>query len=346
MKKIIYLAILLVLLLGTVPAAMAQSPDQPIDLTKILPPPSSVPASGATIPLAGGYTKLVLDDFNRADGPLGPNWTVRDGLCGIFSNQASCGNVGRATFNNAPGDGNAAEMDIACISTALDYEALLLDYGAGATNLFIKVQNQSGDLMFHNAACYTGNNGAPFGPGFFALTSPFSTAHMTVTRVGNDVTILFSNIDGGGQPDQEYLCSGAPPVEGTGIGIAGYAQFDRVDNFGNPALANFLHINKDKMKFAPTGQPGIFRVVFKARIWDQDNLAAPDVNVLGTFTFPDGSQHPMSAMTNSLGLVKFVTKQSMTGEYGFCITDLVKSGYVYDPGANTAPECLTVVVVP
>jgi PKD repeat protein len=236
MRKIVYLAVLFVLLLGTVPA-LAQTPNQPVDLTQVLPPPVTAPARGAPVSFGGGRTLAVLDDFNRADGPIGPNWTVTDGACNVVGNAATCGNLGRATFNNAPGDGNMAEIDLACVSTVLDYQGLLLNYGGGATNLFLKVQNQSGDLMFHNAGCYTGNNGGGFGLGFFTLDSPFTTAHMKATRVGNDVTIEFTNIDGGAQPPQTYVCSGAPAPEGTGIGILGYSGLDLMDNFGGPAGA-------------------------------------------------------------------------------------------------------------
>lgn len=126
--------------------------------------------------------------------------------------------------------------------------------------------------------------------------------------------------------------------------FASPVYYDDLSLVGPPEL--FTHINKDKMKFAPTGRPGIFRVLFKARIWDQDSLPVADANVLGTWTFPDGSTLDVSAMTNLMGLVKFVQKSSATGEYGFCITDIVKEGYGYDPGSNTAPDCLSVVVAP
>jgi len=214
-------------------------------------PVSFAPAS-ATVVGTGESVRAVLDDFNRPDGPIGPNWTVHNGACNVVSNAATCTNSGRATFNSASGTGDQAEMDVEVISTDLDFQALLLNYGAGTNNLFIKVQNQDGDMQFEYAACYTGNNGAGFGPGFFPLSSPFTSAHMAVSRVGDDVTISFTNIDGGAQPPQTYVCSGAPPREGTGIGIAGYVGLDRVDNFGgsggtavcsNPADVPWLSVS-------------------------------------------------------------------------------------------------------
>ena len=228
MKK---LSTLLILALLVAMLPLAASAEAPVDLTKAGPPPGGTALPG-TVP-AGG-TQAILDDFNRADGPIGGNWTVHDGSCNVVSNAATCGNMGRATFNGAPGDGNFAEIDVAVFSTALDYQGVLLNYGAGVNNIFIKVQNQSGGMQFCNAACYTGNQGPAFGLGFFSLSSCFGSAHMAVTRVGNDVTIEFTNIDGGAQPPQTYVCTGAPAPEGTGIGINGYSALDRLDNFGGP----------------------------------------------------------------------------------------------------------------
>jgi len=347
MRKIVYLAVLLVLLLGTVPA-LAQAPNQPVDLTKLLPPPVTAPAGGAPATFGGGRTLSVLDDFNRADGPIGPNWTVHNGGCNVVSNTATCGSSGRATFNGAPGDGNVAEIDVACVSTALDYQGLLLDYGAGATNLFLKVQNQSeGQLLFSHAACYTGNNGTGFGLGFFALSSFFATAHMKATRVGNDVTIEFTNIDGGAQPPQTYVCSGAPAPEGTGIGILGYTGLDRVDNFGGPAVSlGSLHLNKAKMNWAPAARPGMYKIIWSGRIHDQDDQPAAGAMVYGDYYYPGGTVHPKSGLTDSLGRVKFPVKESLLGQYTFCLTNITKAGYAYDPGMNEVPECMSVFVGP
>ncbi|HOC42236.1 MAG TPA: hypothetical protein PKJ99_04375 [Thermoanaerobaculales bacterium] len=216
-------------------ASGAQAQQAPVDLTLGRPAPVGGPAAGGG-PVPAGGTEAILDDFNRADGPIGAGWTVHDGYCNVVSNAAVCGGMGRATFNGGGAAGDTAEVDIATNGTALQYAGLLLNYGAGATNLFLKVQEQSSTGQFSNAACYTGNNGGAFGLGFFTLTSPFATAHMEATRSGSDVTIVFSNVDGGAQPDQTYVCTGAPAPEGTGIGIIGYDGIARMDNFGSDAI--------------------------------------------------------------------------------------------------------------
>jgi len=187
----------------------------------------------------------VLDSFDRADGPIGSEWTVHDGYCNVSSNAAICGSFGRATYNTPPGGGNAAEVDVAAVGTDIQFTGLLLNYGAGVNNLFLKVQQQDYSGMFSHAACYVGNNTTGFGLGFFGLDSNFTTAHMKAARVGDTVTIVFSNIDGGSQPDQTYVCTGAPTPEGPGIGIMGHAGIARLDNFGIPAGPNVLLLEAD-----------------------------------------------------------------------------------------------------
>jgi len=129
--------------------------------------------------------------------------------------------------------GDQAEIDAKVTGTALDYSAVLLNVGAAAANnLFIKVQNQDGDNLFEYGACYTGNNSGSFGLGFFSLTQGFNNAHMKAVRTGTDVTITFSNVDGGSKANQTYVCTGAPAAEGAGIGVAGYGgAAATIDNF-------------------------------------------------------------------------------------------------------------------
>ncbi len=266
--RVLNATVVIILLLSIIPVQAAPIPQGPVTpetathriappVLPTPPPPASMPpadvdetlAPGAEVKPAvrEGYSELadlaslpnatiVLDDFNRADGPIGTNWTVHDGYCNVSSGAAVCGSNGRATFNAAPGYGDMAEADVAVDGTALQYTGLLLNYGAGVSNLFLKVQQQSPYAgQFTHAACRIGvNDGTTFGLGFFALNSHFSTAHMKARRIGSDVTIEFTNIDGGAQPDQVYVCSGAPPPEGAGVGIVGYAGIARLDNFGVP----------------------------------------------------------------------------------------------------------------
>jgi len=181
--------------------------------------------------VAGG--RALIDDFNRSDGPLGPDWTVQAASFQIISQAAHGGSLALATHNSATGD--TVEMDISVNgSTATQYAAAVVNYGGGSTNLFIKIQNNGGVTTFTNGGCYTGNNGPSFGLGFFTLTQNFSTAHMAVTvDAARTVTLDLTNIDGGALPDQQYVCTGAPAAEGPAIGMGAYSNLEIIDNFAD-----------------------------------------------------------------------------------------------------------------
>jgi len=214
--------------MGFMGNTMAQS-ETPVDPTigQVAP---GTHARVATSSRAAPATGLV-DDFNRADGAIGGDWTVHSGSCSIVSNAARCGSTGLATNSVADG-ATTLSMDVQVGSGGLQYAGLVQGYGGGGANIFIKVQSNSGGA-FDYFACYTGNNGGSFGAGFTPLDATFTSATMTIERVGSDVTIYFTNIDGGSQSDQTYVCSGAPTPDGTGAGIAGYASLAIIDNFGS-----------------------------------------------------------------------------------------------------------------
>jgi hypothetical protein len=82
----------------------------------------------------------VLDNFNRADGPLGPNWTIQAGSFSIVSDEAVGSGVGIATYNGVTS--NALEADVQDSASAdLDYVGLVLGYADLNQNLFMKVQD-------------------------------------------------------------------------------------------------------------------------------------------------------------------------------------------------------------
>ena len=178
--------------------------------------------------LAGVPVTGLLDDFNRADGPIGSSWTEQNGQFSVVSNAVQGGSLALATFDGATSD--TLEADLETATAGLQYVALVLAYANLSNNLFLKVQRHSNEAGFNHAACYYGNNGSSFGLGFFNLDSEFTTAHMKVTLEGTTVTMTFSKIDGG-TATQTYVCSGAPATGGAGIGIGGYANKARLDNF-------------------------------------------------------------------------------------------------------------------
>lgn len=82
------------------------------DLSRNGPAPAiRPPAAGQT--QAAPSTKVapqatgILDDFNRADGPIGSLWTVQAGAFNVVSQAAQGGSIALATFNG--GTGNTLE---------------------------------------------------------------------------------------------------------------------------------------------------------------------------------------------------------------------------------------------
>ena len=176
-------------------------------------------------------TPTLLDDFNRADGPIGGNWVVDSGVFNVVSNAARGHTAGLARYMDTTAD--LLEADVVASSGSLGYVALILDIFDTGNNLFLKVQ---GSGIFTNAACYYGNNGNSWGLGYFDLSTNFTTAHMRVEKVGTTVTMTFSNIDGG-TAIQEYICINAPESGGSGIGIGGYEGNASIDNIAVDAAA-------------------------------------------------------------------------------------------------------------
>ncbi|MFZ0533728.1 MAG: hypothetical protein WAM09_11155 [Anaerolineales bacterium] len=164
-----------------------------------------------------------FDGFNRPSGALGPNWSGMSENYEIINQAAHGGTLlgkGLSIFNSSVS--NIVEGDLLINpGGGLQYTGVVLNYGAGVNNIFIKLQDNDSNGTFDSAACYLGNNGGPFGLGFFALSSPFTNAHLQVmVDASRTVTIILTRINGGSGV-QTYVCNGAPPAEGKAVGIVG-----------------------------------------------------------------------------------------------------------------------------
>jgi hypothetical protein len=242
----VFAAIIALLISG---AAVADEPvDNTLPAVTGVPYPDVAPWTGHQSG-AGGRVG-VIDDFNRADGPLGPDWTVQAGDV-VISNQAATGDVfSIATHNTATGD--HVEIDVEINPTAgLQYAAAILNYGGGVNNIFVKIQNNDSGPVWDRMFCYVGNSGGPWSgldPYFFDVSPQFSTARMVVDiDVSRNVSVLFTNVDGGSLPDQQYNCPNAPAAEGPALGIGTYGSYSvRIDNFGDgPIPVELMAISVD-----------------------------------------------------------------------------------------------------
>jgi subtilisin family serine protease len=107
-----------------------------------------------------------------------------------------------------------------------------------------------------------------------------------------------------------------------------------------------LHLNKGKMNWAAAARPGLYKIVYSGRVHDQDHQVVAGVLVTGVYTYPDATQHTVTYTTTALGQFKFPIKESQTGVYQLCVTNMQKTGYAFDPNFGEWPLCMSVTVTP
>ncbi len=102
-----------------------------------------------------------------------------------------------------------------------------------------------------------------------------------------------------------------------------------------PESAATMHVHAVKVQYTALGG-GRYVVTGSVRIVDQNGLLVGGATVSAEWTLPNGSVVPQQAVTGAKGTATFRTKSRTTGTFEVCVTDVVKSGYVYDPEQNRA----------
>jgi len=105
-----------------------------------------------------------------------------------------------------------------------------------------------------------------------------------------------------------------------------------IDWFGGCEEPPTVHVGTIKMTFQDLG--GRYLVFGTPKVLDQDGAAVPGALVSGQWTLPDGSTLDQQGTTGATGAVRFRAKSTQTGTYQFCVTDVSKTGYTYDPAQN------------
>ncbi len=176
------------------------------------------------------------DDFNRANGPMGGNWTDQVGVQMIASNmgQGLSGQGNAYMLHNTASDfyANAVVSFDLIGATGLNYVAIITGTN-GPDQLYTKVQSNAGG-MFDYIGFYTGFNGPSYGTGFTAIT-PITGGRITmyVTNAGDTMNVdIDENYDG--IVDYTYSSSGILGMglslgSGAGIGTYGTGTYDNWD---------------------------------------------------------------------------------------------------------------------
>ncbi len=115
-----------------------------------------------------------------------------------------------------------------------------------------------------------------------------------------------------------------------------------------PVLAPLLklHLFRLRTSWQAGPNPGTYKVLANGTVHDQAHAVIAGVTVHGDWTYPNGRVVHRTGMTNAVGRFKLSIPSKQAGTYQFCVTDMVRAGYAYDPGSNHVPACQTLAVGP
>ncbi len=100
------------------------------------------------------------DDFNRADGALGANWTANGGACDIASNVARCLGTGRTNNRSAAhysaGTFDANQYAQVVVSTATRRGGVIVRADTGGAQTYYEFNGNGSDLKLYLTIAGTG----------------------------------------------------------------------------------------------------------------------------------------------------------------------------------------------
>lgn len=103
-----------------------------------------------------------------------------------------------------------------------------------------------------------------------------------------------------------------------------------------------LHVTSVTLRYQPQGSNN--RVSARVTIQDADGLPAGDAAVSLDVTLPNGKHRAAQTVTDNKGNSQVNVKTSLHGTFTFCVSDVTKAGYTYDPSQNV--ETCDSIVVP
>jgi carboxypeptidase T len=86
-----------------------------------------------------------------------------------------------------------------------------------------------------------------------------------------------------------------------------------------------------------------FIVSSAIKIVNQNSQVVPSAVVTGQWTLPNGSVRNTQGTSAANGVAILKTVSALTGPFQICVTDVVKSGYTYDPSQNVI-TCKTITI--
>ncbi len=197
-------------------------------------------------------------------------------------------------------------------------------------------------------ACATACNPVTNAAFTWTPTSPYVGDVVTFNGSANgtapinyDWTFGDGGTGSGASVTHTYTAAGTYTVSMTASNACPSSQTVTHDVTVQTAPTNSLHINALVLSYTGTGPT--YKPLATITIHDQVHAKASGVTVYGTWTLPNGRLISRTALTNLNGKAK-IPVSGKAGTYQFCVTDLTKTSYTYNPAANEVPNCQTIVV--
>ncbi len=107
-----------------------------------------------------------------------------------------------------------------------------------------------------------------------------------------------------------------------------------IDFFGGCAPpSGTLHIGSIQLGYRSPGADR-YLVLSGLNVLDQDSQGVEAAAVAVEWTLPDSSTRLQQVDTNPRGIALFRILSNQSGVHQLCVTDVTKSGYLYDPSQN------------
>ena len=124
---------------------------------------------------------------------------------------------------------------------------------------------------------------------------------------------------------------GAPP-DNQGNYTYGYGYLNVLAAVEQCLTGATLHV--EDITLTKRQQGGLFQIRASVLIQDQKGAANSGAQVFLDYTLPNGKTRSADRPTGPTGIAIFAGKTTFTGTWTFCVTDVVKEGYAYDPSQN------------
>ena len=164
------------------------------------------------------------DDFNRANGPIGGNWTAVSGTWAISGNQgthtaATTNSILQHTLATGSYVSSVTELDVISNAGTASYFAGVLIGLGGTDAIMVKIQDQSTTVTgFSNIGIYRRTSATAWGTwtgtgtGFGNLSAPFVSGRLKVFFPNPDTIQVDIDTDFNGTADQTYTKTGVSSI--------------------------------------------------------------------------------------------------------------------------------------